>query len=102
MLYGTIVRTPTKRRLLGTPTPNKSRKVSELCVCVCVRCKDSSTPVLRSNLSLSSLSVQRNVQQLQHYVQQHHTLWLWGDTLALASTSFTSLSQQGRFLSPVS
>lgn len=27
MLYGTAVRTPTKRRLLGTPTPTKSRKV---------------------------------------------------------------------------
>ncbi|XP_029316733.1 protein regulator of cytokinesis 1b isoform X2 [Cottoperca gobio] len=26
MLYGTAVRTPTKRRLLGTTTPNKSRK----------------------------------------------------------------------------
>ncbi|XP_068434460.1 protein regulator of cytokinesis 1b isoform X1 [Clinocottus analis] len=26
MLYGTAVRTPTKRRLLGTQTPNKSRK----------------------------------------------------------------------------
>uniref|UniRef100_H3DN66 Protein regulator of cytokinesis 1b n=1 Tax=Tetraodon nigroviridis TaxID=99883 RepID=H3DN66_TETNG len=26
MLYGTIVRTPTKRRFLGTTTPNKSRK----------------------------------------------------------------------------
>ncbi|XP_041849196.1 protein regulator of cytokinesis 1b isoform X5 [Melanotaenia boesemani] len=26
MLYGTVVRTPTKRRLLGTTTPNKSRK----------------------------------------------------------------------------
>ncbi|XP_056877393.1 protein regulator of cytokinesis 1b isoform X1 [Takifugu flavidus] len=26
MLYGTIIRTPTKRRFLGTPTPNKSRK----------------------------------------------------------------------------
>lgn len=27
MLYGTAVRTPTKRRLLGTTTPNKSRKL---------------------------------------------------------------------------
>lgn len=36
MLYGTVVRTPTKRRFLGTATPNKSRKVSRLCVCVCV------------------------------------------------------------------
>lgn len=37
MLYGTIVRTPTKRRFLGTTTtPNKSRKVSKLRVCVCV------------------------------------------------------------------
>lgn len=27
MLYGTTVRTPTKRRFLGTPTQNKSRKV---------------------------------------------------------------------------
>ncbi|CAG12474.1 unnamed protein product, partial [Tetraodon nigroviridis] len=32
MLYGTIVRTPTKRRFLGTTTPNKSRKVSKLCL----------------------------------------------------------------------
>lgn len=30
MLYGTIIRTPTKRRFLGTPTPNKSRKVPNL------------------------------------------------------------------------
>lgn len=29
MLYGTAVRTPTKRRLLGTPTSNKSRKVAK-------------------------------------------------------------------------
>lgn len=32
MLYGTTVRTPTKRRFLGTTTPNKSRKVvNSLC-----------------------------------------------------------------------
>ncbi|MEQ2259843.1 carboxypeptidase C prc1, partial [Xenotaenia resolanae] len=28
MLYGTAVRTPTKRRFLGTTTPNKSRKLN--------------------------------------------------------------------------
>ena len=28
MLYGTSVRTPAKRRLLGTPTANKTRRVS--------------------------------------------------------------------------
>lgn len=27
LLYGTIIRTPTKRRLAGTPTPGKTRKV---------------------------------------------------------------------------
>lgn len=33
MLYGTTVRTPTKRRFLGTTTPNKSRKVvNSVCV----------------------------------------------------------------------
>jgi len=31
MLYGTTLRTPTKRRVLGTPTPSKSRKVRSLC-----------------------------------------------------------------------
>ena len=30
MLYGTSVRTPTKRRLLGTPMANKTRKVRPL------------------------------------------------------------------------
>lgn len=29
MLYGTAIRTPTKRRFLGTTTPNKNRKVVE-------------------------------------------------------------------------
>lgn len=29
MLYGTAIRTPTKRRFLGTTTPNKTRKVVE-------------------------------------------------------------------------
>lgn len=37
MLYGTIVRTPTKRRFLGTTTPNKSRKVWN----PCLRCINS-------------------------------------------------------------
>lgn len=37
MLYGTIVRTPTKRRFLGTTaTPNKSRKVPKLHARACV------------------------------------------------------------------
>lgn len=40
MLYGTIVRTPTKRRFLGTTTPNKSRKVGNLCL----RCIKSLPP----------------------------------------------------------
>ncbi|XP_015240318.1 PREDICTED: protein regulator of cytokinesis 1 isoform X2 [Cyprinodon variegatus] len=31
MLYGTAVRTPTKRRFLGTPTSNKSRKLNATC-----------------------------------------------------------------------
>lgn len=52
MLYGTIIRTPTKRRFLGTPTPNKSRKVSNLSLFkgVVPRCINSAPPVLCSNL----------------------------------------------------
>lgn len=52
MLYGTIIRTPTKRRFLGTPTPNKSRKVSNLSLFegVVLRCTNSALPVLCSNL----------------------------------------------------
>uniref|UniRef100_A0A8C1Y503 Protein regulator of cytokinesis 1a n=1 Tax=Cyprinus carpio TaxID=7962 RepID=A0A8C1Y503_CYPCA len=33
LLYGTIIRTPTKRRLAGTPTPGKTRKVLTAYVC---------------------------------------------------------------------
>lgn len=52
MLYGTIIRTPTKRRFLGTPTPNKSRKVSNLSLFerVVLRRTHSAPPVLCSNL----------------------------------------------------
>ncbi|XP_067293011.1 protein regulator of cytokinesis 1a isoform X2 [Pseudorasbora parva] len=33
LLYGTIIRTPTKRRLAGTPTPGKTRKMtSSMCI----------------------------------------------------------------------
>lgn len=31
LLYGTVLRTPTKRRLAATPTPGKTRKVLASC-----------------------------------------------------------------------
>lgn len=34
MLYGTLKRTPSKRRLAGTPTPGKIRKVGVVVVVV--------------------------------------------------------------------
>lgn len=47
MLYGTTVRTPIKRRFLGTPTPNKTRKVPDSLL-TDVLCQD----LARNNLKL--------------------------------------------------
>uniref|UniRef100_A0A673K9K1 Protein regulator of cytokinesis 1-like n=1 Tax=Sinocyclocheilus rhinocerous TaxID=307959 RepID=A0A673K9K1_9TELE len=51
LLYGTIIRTPTKRRLAGTPTPGKTRKLTS----TSSMCSSTPNTTLRSICSSPSL-----------------------------------------------
>ncbi|PWA29102.1 hypothetical protein CCH79_00006332 [Gambusia affinis] len=55
MLYGTAVRTPAKRRFLGTTTPNKSRKHQHLSVSLCQLNATSSMSSGASNSTMRSV-----------------------------------------------
>ncbi|XP_076120679.1 protein regulator of cytokinesis 1a isoform X1 [Alosa pseudoharengus] len=60
MLYGTTMRTPTKRRLAGTPTPGKTRKMNTTSIMSTPNTTLRSTfqsPVLRPPLSASRVGL---------------------------------------------
>uniref|UniRef100_A0A8C1AAC6 Protein regulator of cytokinesis 1a n=2 Tax=Cyprinus carpio TaxID=7962 RepID=A0A8C1AAC6_CYPCA len=68
LLYGTIIRTPTKRRLAGTPTPGKTRKL----ISTSSMCSSTPNTTLRSICPSPSLRpvinkpVTRNKENISH------------------------------------
>ncbi|XP_016331384.1 protein regulator of cytokinesis 1-like isoform X2 [Sinocyclocheilus anshuiensis] len=89
LLYGTIIRTPTKRRLAGTPTPGKARKLtSRMCSSTPNTTLRSicSSPSLRPPLSSSKLcartpargrtprGLERNKENISHLSGALHTM----------------------------
>lgn len=92
MLYGTSLKTPTKRRLGAAPTPGKSRKVVQEHVYVYVRicCVCLLTLHVFFFITPTSVLAQLYLQHHQLYTQLHLTLHL-----SFSVYETTSLCQQG-------